>query len=228
MNPYYQRLRRFLFQEWMPITKGLLLLAGIFFVLGLIVPVVNHLLALSVATFPLFLWSIVTYPLVNRDLLGLIFAVLWLWMIGGTLERSWGGFRYLAFLIANTAVTGLVMIGVERWLAGAVAPAISGLWLLTIGLTWAWAELNPRQELLFWGIIPIQARWLAWITAALIFFSYYQYHWLLGLGALVGIPLVYLFRRGGGYRGGGRKFDPQRWMEERKRQNRKKRFRVIH
>ncbi len=227
MNDIYRRIRRFLFQEFSPVTKGMLSLGVILFVLGWIFPALQQWLVLTPRSLPLGLWTLLTHPLVNPDLLSLLFAVLWLWFIGSGLERTWGSPRYGLFLVTVALVTGLVMMLVESGLG--IYQPVYGFWLLSVGITWAWAELNPRQELLFWGLIPIQARWLAWVNALMIGYTYFQTYWLLGLASLSGILIAYLFvgRGSGGHRS-GRSWDAQNWLEERRRRNRRKRFRIIH
>jgi membrane associated rhomboid family serine protease len=227
LNNLYWRIRRFLFQEFTPVTKTLLSLGALCFVLGFILPVLRDWLVLTPRSIPMNLWAVLTYPLVNPDLISLLFAILWLWFIGSSLERTWGSPRYALFLGLLAGVTGLAMVLVEIWLG--IFQPIYGFWLLSVGITWAWAELNPGRELLFWGIIPIRARWLAWLNALMIGYSYLQTYWLLGLASLSGILIAYWFVGSGGrgYRSGPKR-DSQSWLEERRRRNRRKRFRIIH
>ena len=198
MSGYYRRNWFFTVQGPNPVTKTVLSMAGVSFLLGLILPSLrqinlNELLLLVSGEFTLRPWSLLTYPLVNGDFFSLLFAGLWLWFIGGSLEYSWGSRRFAWLLLTITIVTGLAM-GLIPLLQLASPIPIFGLWVPLTGLTWAWSLLNPRQEVLFWGIIPIQARWLAWIEAGIIGFTYLQFNLFYGLTALAGIPVVYLWQ----------------------------------
>jgi membrane associated rhomboid family serine protease len=228
MNALARQMKRYFNQSSIPLTKALLATGAAVFVMGLAVPQILDLLALSSFSLTGRFWGLLTYPLVNPEFFSLLFALLWLWFIGGSLEQIWGTRRYGLFVLLVTAVTGVAMALVESWVIRFPQP-IFGFWLLSVGMTWAWAELFPEREILFWGIIPIQARWLAWLNALMIFFSYFRVHWLLGLAALSGILVAYLYtaKRGGGYRGGGGR-RPQNWREDRERRAKRSRFRVIH
>jgi len=199
LNEYLVRLKRFIYREFDPVTKSLILLTGLVFLLalllsGLLFFNLNGLLILNPATVFRLPWTVLTYPLANPDIFSLIFALLWLWFIGGSLERSWGSRTYGWFLTLVTLVTGLAMALTGK-LLGLVLP-VWGLWLPLVGLTWAWAAINPYQELLFWGLIPLKARWLAWLQAVLTFLTYLQlsHQLLFGLAAVSGIAVAYLFQ----------------------------------
>ena len=142
------------------------------------------------ARFP---WSILTYPIGANpaDIIGVFFMAYWMWIIGATVERDLGTGRFLAFFGAMTAVPALMM-----WICyaafGFSAP-LYGLYLPVAGITIAWAARNPNVSMLFMLIIPIQAKWLAWLTAALVVFSYGYPHPPVGLFAGVHLLLAYLY-----------------------------------
>ncbi|HHW12446.1 MAG TPA: hypothetical protein GXX33_05530 [Firmicutes bacterium] len=234
MNQYVRNFRRFLYREYIPLTKGIIVLSLVLF-LG------HHLLSLfRINLFSLFRfqtlrwwwrpWTLLTYPLVNWGL-GDLFALLWLWFIGGSLERTWGGQTYGLFLGLATGVTSLALAFVS-WVFGRNIP-VTGLWLPLTGLTWVWAKLYPDRELLFWGLIPIQAQWLAWIHAGLIFFNYLGYNLLFALAAVSSIAVAYLFTGHGPFARGFRywawthNYPGKGWAEKLKNQWRRRRFKVI-
>lgn len=226
------RLRRFLNQEFTPVTKTVSIISGIIFLSSLI-PVLNLFFQnnLSLNPFTLFLkpWTLITFPLFNEGILSMVFAILWYWMVGGSLERSWGSKIYGIFIIIVALVTGLSVTLVETLnLTGHVQ--INGLWIPLVAITWAWAESSPQQEVLFWGIVPIKARWLAWLNALIIFLGYSQMGGvLLGLASISGIGVVYLFQGKGPF---SRGFRYRTWKQEisgdrLKDKMRRKRFKVI-
>ena len=237
MSGYYRRQGLFSVPGPNPVTKTVLIIAGVSFLFGLLLPSLrlinlNELLLLVSGELMLRPWTLATYPLVNGDFFTLLFAGLWLWFIGGSLEYSWGSRRFAWLLLTITIVTGLAM-GVMPLLGLASPIPISGLWLPLTGLTWAWSLLNSRQEVLLYGIIPIQARWLAWIEAGIIFFTYLQYNLFYGLAALAGIPVVYLWQGRGPLTGlqhwfRKRSFAIKAWQDERRQKARRKKLRVLH
>ncbi|NLC52508.1 MAG: hypothetical protein GX770_00885 [Firmicutes bacterium] len=234
MNQYARDFRRFLHREYIPITKGLI-------VLSLTLFIAHHLLSLlRINLFSLFYfptlrwlwrpWTLLTYPIVNRSL-GDLFALLWLWFIGGSLERSWGGQTYGLILGLVTGVTSLAF-SLVSWFFG-VNIYLTGLWLPLTGLTWAWAKLYPDRELLFWGLFPIKAQWLAWIHAGLIFFNYLGYNLFFAVAAVSSIAVAYLFTGHGPFARGVRywawthNYPGKGWSERMKNKWRRRRLKVM-
>lgn len=209
----WQKLLRFLRREFAPVTKGLILIEAAVFLSALVFGHVfpYDLLVLYPANVLRRPWMLVTYPLVNgTDLLSLAFGALWLWLIGGSLERRWRSRKYGLFLILAAAATGGAMT-LAAWIFSLEPVAIYGIWLLLTGPTWAWAESDPWREILFMGILPVKARWLAWIQAGLTFIAYAGINLVLGLASLSGIAVAYFFLAGGPFRGGrGRRRDGRR------------------
>lgn len=203
MRGFARKLKYFLYRDFIPVTKGLILAGGIILLLSQFYRPLINLLSLTPVTLFRYPWTVITYPLVNPEIFSLIFAALWLWFIGGSLERSWGSFTYGVFLFLVTLVTGLVMMLVS-WVFIPLPVWVAGFWLPLTALTWAWADIFRDREILFWGLIPIKSQWLAWILAAITFFSYSHYHLLLGAASLSGIGVVYLFRGGGPFSRGFR------------------------
>jgi membrane associated rhomboid family serine protease len=209
MNDYLARFKRYIYRDFDPVTKSVMVGAGVVYVLALLISGLrlldlNGLLWLNPANALALPWTILTYPLVNPDLLTLIFAFFWLWFIGGSLERSWGSNSYSWFLLLTVGVTGLALATVgflfKIWLP------VYGLWLPAVGITWAWAGLNPDQELLLWGVIPVKAKWLAWLEALLTFLPYFNAskNILFGLAALSGIAVAHFYRGRNPFGGSGR------------------------
>ena len=231
MSYYYYRIKRFINEGAIPFTKSILVLSGVIFGLALVFDSlklfnINSLLALVPVNLPEFFWTFLTYPLVNPsyDFLTLIFSCLWLWFVGGSLERTWGTRMYGFFFILVTLVTGAAM-ALAAIITRRSGLHITGLWLPLVGITWAWAAVYPEREVMIWGIFPIKAFWLAWIDAGLTFFSYLRVNILLALASVSGIILVYLFGNTGRL---GRGLHYRSWRrEDRYSKKRRGRFRII-
>jgi membrane associated rhomboid family serine protease len=232
----FSKLKRFLYQGSIPVTKAIMVLCGLFFLLYYVFQLLNYgyltdLLILNPAAIFHAPWTLITYPLVNPAPLTLIFGLLWLWFIGGTLERTWGSWLYFSFSILVTILTGVAMSLVAYFFLGGDF-RIFDLWLPLVAITWAWSGVYPDQEMLFFGIIPIKAQWLAWINAAFIFVQYMRVFWLMGFAAVCGILVVYLFRGkavgyGLRYWAWNHGFSLSGWFQRKRHEAKKKRLKVI-
>jgi membrane associated rhomboid family serine protease len=121
-------------------------------------------------------WSFFLYPLFFLDFFGLLFGSLWLWWVGGTLERSWGRKRFTRFFIAMIILPSISLfigsvllksLGIS--FLGSFDTQLFGLWTPIAGLTVAWSLLNPEQIIRIYFVIPVKAKYLMW---AAIFFAY--------------------------------------------------------
>ncbi|MEA2553791.1 MAG: hypothetical protein QOJ65_1967 [Fimbriimonadaceae bacterium] len=138
-------------------------------------------------------WTALTYPLAAnpRDILGIFFMSYWMWVIGATVEREFGWKRFLGFFVAMTLIPALMMLVAHA--AFGRSPTLYGLYLPVAGVTIAWATRWPTQQILFMLIIPIQAKWLGWLTAAFVVLGYGVPIPFIGLLAGVHLLGSYLF-----------------------------------
>jgi membrane associated rhomboid family serine protease len=115
-------------------------------------------------------WGVATWPLVeNGHPLFVLFALMWLFSMGGSLERSWGTRTFVAFFAATNALTAISL-----WVGGLLfhqRVVLDGLWLGLAPLTIAWCLINRRETVMFNLFIPIPAMWLAWLTVAIVWWS---------------------------------------------------------
>ncbi len=135
--------------------------------------------------------GLVTYPFLCPDFITLAFACLWLGSIGGSLERSWGSAKYLLFFLAMTPISGLGLL-IGSAVAKEPAYLLGALWLPVTSITVAWATINPLVTISIYGIIPVQARWVAVFEVGVIYFVYYEGHAVVGLFVLAGALTAYL------------------------------------
>ncbi len=204
----WRRLRRFLWGSPEPVTRTVIALSIatflIYFVAVFFFRAGNPWGWLEFSTLGWWRkpWSLLTYPLVTKGLFTVAFANYWLWIVGGTLERSWGSRSFAKFFAGVTAATS-VGIGVGSLLLGALGlepffnVELSGLWLPLAGLTVAWCLLNPDQVVLLGFVLPIPGRILMWITVAFVYFGFamgYRAPWL-AFFALAGVGVAYAYTR---------------------------------
>lgn len=142
--------------------------------------------ATSLATKP---WTVLTYPIVGGNPLCLLFTCYWLWIVGGSLERSWSSRTFAAFFFIVSAVSAA---GV--WVGGQMLrmeTGLAGLWLPLASLTVAWCLINPGEIVLLFCILPIKTQYLMWVTIVLTWVGFR--HPLLGLFGLWGIGATWLY-----------------------------------
>lgn len=113
-------------------------------------------------------WSLVTYPWAvlpftsGVGILCFVFLVMWLFWVGGTIERDLGPVKYLATWALMILLPALFIV-----LLGPIATkayGAAGTWLPVAGLTVIWCTRNPKHSIMMYGIIPVSGMWLGWIT----------------------------------------------------------------
>lgn len=109
-------------------------------------------------------WRLASYVLLpgGKHIIWLL-TIPFLWMINDGLEQAWGSFRLNLFLFF-----GMFCVAV----GGLVSPMPSTGWVLWATLLFAFAVYFPDQEILLFFILPIKIKWLAWLTAAGLGFTF--------------------------------------------------------
>ena len=197
-NTPIDTMRDFVTRGGIPVTMTLLIISvalflAMFFTSGAVAPfVMSYIAFLPVNAFhaP---WTICTYPIVSQDPVGLLIGGFFMWLAGGSLERSWGSARYATFFFALSAITALsLLLGVflagrmdaPTFLMGRGLPVLFGFNLPLSGMIVAFCMLNAEQTIMFY-FFPIRAIYVAWIVFLLTYF-------LGGMG-----PILNLFACGG-------------------------------
>lgn len=110
-------------------------------------------------------WRLVTFlfltPLQNP-----IFAFFFLYLIylyGSALEGEWGSFAFTMFYLVGAIGT---------LIAGFFFGGYNGAFFLNTTIFLAFAALHPNFELMFFFILPIKIKWLAWLTALFIAYQF--------------------------------------------------------
>lgn len=156
-----------------PVTVALVVLLALSFLVGWIAPGLRFqenlaFLTADAAQRP---WTLATYPFAASmgDLLSLVFTCLWLWGIGGHVERDIGPSRFLTVWIAFTILCALGL-----WIGSAVlgTPAfITGAWNPIAAITVIWGVRNAGAQIMLMFVLPITGKWMAWLSAGLVFFG---------------------------------------------------------
>jgi membrane associated rhomboid family serine protease len=96
--------------------------------------------------------AVFTHPLATRDLFSLLLTILFVWALGGAVERQFGARRMLVLYVAGNALAGLSFLAVVR-----VQPALGGVPLdYPAGALSAWAVASLRG--LFHQTVPLFGR----------------------------------------------------------------------
>lgn len=109
-------------------------------------------------------WTLVTYMFLHGSLTHILFNMFMLWVLGPRVEARLGGARFLAlYFVSGLAAALLSMLLSPNPIIGA-SGAIFGVML-------AYARFWPRDRLLIWGVLPIEARWFVLGLTALSLFA---------------------------------------------------------
>lgn len=187
-----------LFRET-PVTIIVLVCMVIGFLLSNIAPsAVTALAFYPLHPIPNVIPGLLTYHFVfgARDIIGLLFSGYIFWWAGGSLERGWLTRTYLLYLAGVSIVSALIWeIGV--WLIAREFMPVGSPWLLVSAVLVSWAWLNPEATVLFAFVLPMKARWIGWITIAILFFTFPPaigpLRLLMGIFALGGVAFSAFF-----------------------------------
>ena len=110
-------------------------------------------------------WTIVTYMFLHGGFTHLLFNMIGLYFFGPRVEARLGSGRFIT-LYAVSGVSGALFSFVFAPYAGVIG-ASAGIF----GIMLAYAHFWPRDQILIWGVLPIEARWLVVITTVLAIWS---------------------------------------------------------
>lgn len=110
-------------------------------------------------------WSIITYMFLHAGITHILFNMLGLFFFGPRVEARIGSKRFVQlYFIAGVSGALLSFIFASN-------AAIVGASAAVFGVMLAFAMFWPRDQIMIWGIIPVEARWLVVITTFLALWS---------------------------------------------------------
>lgn len=110
-------------------------------------------------------WRLITFifmPL-NSNPFWLLLSLYFYWFIGSSLEREWGTTKFTVFYGMGVVLN--IVIGLVLGLI--FGNASVSMTYVNLSLFFAFATLFPDLQFLVFFIIPVKAKWLAWIDAVL-------------------------------------------------------------
>lgn len=111
------------------------------------------------------IWRIVTFLIQppSNNLFFLIIALYFYYTIGRALEQTWGSFRFNLYFFTGVLFHVIAALLVYLF-TGQVY--MLGTSYLNLSLFFAFAAVYPDMEFLLFYIVPVKAKWLAWIDGA--------------------------------------------------------------
>ena len=144
-----------------PWVLGLMLVNGLMFLAtSSMPPELVDALVLRPILLPIRPWTAITYMFLHAGMAHIFFNMLGLYVFGPPVEARLGGRRF-ATLYFLSGITGAVVS-----LATPTAPIVGAsgaVYGVMLAFAWFW----PRQPLMLWGIVAIEARWLIVIFTGL-------------------------------------------------------------
>lgn len=209
------KIARWFFADRIPVTKALMVtnaltFIGIYVIQSSLIVAYGAFMASEVMQKP---WTAITFPLIGcygcagGAVFSLAFSCYWLWVAGGSLERSWGSVNFAAFF-AKASVLTAAGVYVGMLLTGA-SGVLWGLWTPLAAVTVAFAALNPEQTILLMFVLPIKLKYVGMLSAAALMVSMATFHPLVGVCSLLGCAFAYWFVRTGRQYGGSSRRQPR-------------------
>ena len=112
-----------------------------------------------------FVWQVVTYMFLHGGFWHLILNMFIIWMFGSQLEAVWGGGRFLKYYFI-CGIGGALFSFIFAYNTLVIGASGAGY-----GILLAYAVLFPYNQVYVWGIVPVRARTLVIVLAAIEFLS---------------------------------------------------------
>lgn len=188
--------------DFPPMVKNLMIInALVFLAQTLLRSSINltDLLALYPVNSPEFEpYQIATHMFAHGSFQHILFNMFSLWMFGRLLENVWGPKRFLLFyLVCGVGAAALHLL--VQYLTGSYESAI-GASGAVMGLVAGFATLFPNSEVYIYFMLPLKAKYLALIYAAIDLFGGLQgtdniAHFAHLGGAITGFIMVKIFNK---------------------------------
>ncbi len=178
-----------------PLTKGVKWLAIATVAVSVLVPLLKNFAGFDsaevmVALLPdlvrhsKIVWTPLTYSFLERDPLGLIFALLGLWFIGSMLEQRWGTRRFVVFYFATSVFAALATTLLSFFVPAIGEYPYAGNWAAIEAMVVAIAVQMPDVQF-FMYLFFVRAKWMLPISAGTVLLYVIMY------GPVRFIPVIF-------------------------------------
>ena len=110
-------------------------------------------------------WSAITYMFLHGGIGHLFFNMLSLFFFGSRVEQRLGERRFLILYFASGIAGALLSAVFSPW--SAIIGASGAVFGVMLAFAWFW----PHDQILIWGILPIEARWMVALMTGLALFG---------------------------------------------------------
>lgn len=110
-------------------------------------------------------WRLITFIFIppTFSLLWALFVFYFYYLVGTSLESEWGSFKFNVYYLV-----GIVGTALSAFISGQGVTAF----YLNLSLFLAFAYIFPNFEVLLFFIIPVKVKYLAWLNAAFLGFTF--------------------------------------------------------
>lgn len=132
-------------------------------------------------------WRIFTFLFMvpNMNMFFAFFYLYFQYLCGVALEDEWDSFRFTLFYL----VGALLSIGAAFLVGG----DINGAFFLNETTFLAFAALHPNFQVLFFFVIPLRVKWIAWLAWIQIIWSFIPLPLIWKIGVLMSLTNYFLF-----------------------------------
>ncbi len=128
-------------------------------------PIPFNRLVLVPALIPMQPWTLITYMFLHGGLGHIGFNMLALYFFGSRVESRMGGRHFILLYLISGIAGGLLSL---VFTPNAPIIGASGA---VFGVSFAFAYFWPRDRILIWGVLPVEARWLVVFYAGMDLFG---------------------------------------------------------
>ncbi|MEG2000792.1 MAG: hypothetical protein RR053_05320 [Evtepia sp.] len=135
------------------------------------------------------IWRLISFVFVPQGggLFWVAVSLYFYYFIGNALEQEWGAGKFTLFY--SLGIVFNIIIG--------MITGYASMQYINLSMFFSFATLYPNLQFLLFFIIPIKAKWMAWLDGAVFAFSVFQYLFsptpILALLPLVAILNYFLF-----------------------------------
>lgn len=141
-------------------------------------------------------WTFLTHPFIQTDFLGILFAVIAVWLFGGELEKSWGTARFWMVVMGASVLGGLFTFPFQVFLAPETP--LLGFHAPILALITAYCRRKWHDQLHFF-FFPMSGKTMFLFFAGLSIVMGIFAHWIVIPADIAGILVGWFVdRRGGG------------------------------
>jgi membrane associated rhomboid family serine protease len=171
---YDTQYRSYNYSSYFPTGVKWLLIANValFVPFYLSAAIAEHMMLLALVpvavVYHFSIWQLFTYMFLHGGIEHILFNMLALWMFGMTLEQDWGTRRFLKYYFLCGVGAGICDVAVNALMHNWGTRTIGASGAI-FGLLLAFGVLYPNQQVLFFFLFPMKAKYMVMIVGAIAF-----------------------------------------------------------